>query len=76
MTTKDWRKMLKQLKRKPAKMKKYLKHNAPKERSTGVNLQHCSRCNRTGGHISRYGLHLCRTCFRDIATDIGFKKYS
>ncbi len=76
MTTKDWRKVLKQLKVKPAKMKKYIKHNAPKERSTGSNLYHCERCGRTGGHIKKYGIHLCRHCFREIATNIGFKKFS
>ncbi len=75
MTTKDWQKMLKQLKRKPATMKKYLKHNSAKKRTTGLNLQPCIRCGRKGGHISKYGLHLCRTCFRDIAPEIGFKKY-
>ncbi len=76
MTTKDWRKALKQLKTKPAKVQKYLKHNKPQTRTTGRALKKCVRCGRSEGHISRYGLHLCRTCFRDIALDIGFKKYS
>ena len=26
--------------------------------------------------IEKYGLNLCRQCFREIAADIGFKKYS
>jgi small subunit ribosomal protein S14 len=76
MTTKDWRKTLKQLKVKPAKVQKYLKHNKPRDRSTGRALLSCVRCGRHDGHIGKYGLHLCRTCFRDIATDIGFKKYN
>jgi len=74
MTTSNYKKMFKQLKVKPEKLKKFIKHNAPKERSTGINLKHCKRCGRTRGHISKYGLHLCRQCFREIAFDLGFKK--
>lgn len=76
MTTKDWKKAFKQLKAKPNILKKYIKHNAPKKRTTGQNLKKCSRCGRTGGHISKYNLGLCRHCFREISTTIGFKKYS
>lgn len=76
MTTSDYSKAFKQLKNKPAKMKKYAKHNAPKERSTGVSLRKCERCGRIRGHISKYGLNLCRQCFREIATELGFKKYA
>ncbi|MCH6576046.1 MAG: 30S ribosomal protein S14 [Bacteroidetes bacterium] len=57
-------------------MKKYIRFNAPKKRTTGINLKKCKWCGRTRGHISKYGLHLCRQCFRSIATKIGFKKYS
>jgi len=76
MTTSDYRKVFKQLKAKPFKQKKFIKHNAPKERSVGKNKKHCRRCGRTGAHIGKYGLNLCRQCFREIATEIGFKKYS
>ncbi|KHO47201.1 MAG: hypothetical protein QS99_C0002G0037 [archaeon GW2011_AR4] len=76
MTTSDHKKMLKQLKAKPAVMKKYLKHNEPKDRSCGINKFKCGRCGRTGAHIKQYGLHLCRQCFREIATKLGFKKYN
>ena len=76
MTTSDHKKVFKQLKAKPVLLKKFLKHNAPKERSCGTNLKKCSRCGRTRGHIKKYGLDLCRQCFREIATKIGFKKYS
>jgi small subunit ribosomal protein S14 len=76
MTTSDWRKAFKQLGKKPSKLKKFMKHNAPRNRKTGVALKSCSRCGRFGGHISKYGLKLCRCCFREIATKIGFKKYS
>jgi len=76
MTTSDYRKVFKQLKVKPAKLSKYKKHNSPKKRNTGFNLKKCRRCGRTRAHISKYGLKLCRQCFREIATKIGFKKYS
>ncbi|MBS71680.1 MAG: 30S ribosomal protein S14 [Thermoplasmata archaeon] len=36
----------------------------------------CRRCGRKRGMIRRHGLRLCRQCFRDIAPEIGFKKYS
>lgn len=76
MTTSDWKKVFKQLKAKPIKMKKYIKHNAPKQRKTGLGIKRCIRCGRYGGHISKYRLELCRCCFREIATSIGFKKYN
>jgi small subunit ribosomal protein S14 len=76
MTSKDWRKTLKQLKAKPVIRDKYIKHNSPKIRTTGAALFKCKRCGRIGGHISKYGLHLCRLCFKDTALSIGFKKYN
>jgi len=76
MTASDWKKILKQLKVKPAKEKKFLKHNKPKERKFGISVKKCERCGRFGAHISKYGLNLCRHCFREIAEEIGFKKYS
>jgi len=75
MTTSDHKKVFKQLKAKPTKLKKFLKHNAPKKRSCGKSLKKCRRCGRMGAHIGKYGLDLCRQCFRQIATKIGFKKY-
>ncbi|MBW2978139.1 30S ribosomal protein S14 [Candidatus Woesearchaeota archaeon] len=53
-----------------------MKHNAPKKRTCGKHLKKCRRCGRIGGHIGKYGLNLCRQCFREVATKIGFKKYS
>ncbi len=76
MTIKDWKKAFKQLKAKPVCMKKYVKHNAPKVRTTGMRLHPCARCGRFGAHNKRWGLKLCRTCFRDVALKIGFKKYN
>lgn len=76
MTYSNYNKVFKQLKVKPPKLKKYKKHNAPKKRSCGVSLRKCKRCGRVRGHINKYGLHLCRQCFREIATQIGFKQYN
>lgn len=76
MTASSHEKVIGQIKGKEAKMKKYLKNNIPKKRSCGKNRIRCRRCGRRGGHIGSYGLDLCRQCFREIATKIGFKKYS
>ncbi len=39
-------------------------------------IEGCRRCGRKRGIVRRYKLHLCRQCFRDTATILGFKKYS
>jgi len=75
MSYSDYRKAFQQLRAKPVKMAKYQKHNSPKPRKCGEAQNRCVRCLRIGSHISKYGLHLCRQCFRDVATHIGFKKY-
>lgn len=75
MTASDYKKEFKQLDAKPVKKKKYIKHNAPKKRKCGAAIKKCVRCGRIKGHISKYDLHLCRQCFREIATKLGFKKY-
>ncbi len=36
----------------------------------------CVRCGRKRGVIRRYGLRLCRQCFREVAFELGFRKYS
>ena len=76
MTTSNYKKAFKQLKAKPAKLTKFIKHNAPKKRTTGVALHACRRCGSHRGFISKYGLGYCRRCFREVARSIGFKKYS
>ncbi|MBW2979985.1 30S ribosomal protein S14 [Candidatus Woesearchaeota archaeon] len=76
MTYSDYKKVFKQLRAKPVKLKKFMKHNAPKERECGRSIRRCRRCGRIRGHIKKYGLDLCRQCFREVATKLGFKKYS
>jgi len=76
MTTSDYKKNFKVLSKKPASLARYIKHNKPKVRSCGKALKKCRRCGRNGAHIEKYGLNLCRQCFREIAHELGFKKYS
>jgi small subunit ribosomal protein S14 len=76
MTVSNHKKILKQIKGKPAKVKRYEKYNVPKERSCGKVKNKCRRCGRSSAHIGKYGLKLCRTCFKEIATKIGFKKFN
>jgi len=75
MTIKDFKKAFTQLNNKPSKLKKYLKHNSPKKKEFGIGSRKCRRCGRFGAHISKYGLNLCRHCFREVAKELGFKKY-
>jgi len=35
----------------------------------------CRRCGRKAGLIRKYGINLCRQCFREVAAELGFKKY-
>tara|TARA_Y100000310_G_scaffold342247_1_gene444606 strand:- start:21209 stop:21439 length:231 start_codon:yes stop_codon:yes gene_type:complete len=76
MTYSNYRKVFKQLKAKPVKLQKYIKHNTPKKRSCGKATKRCRMTGRISGHISQYGLDLCRQAFRDTATKLGFKKYN
>ena len=76
MTASDWRKITKQLKNKPVVLAKFLKHNKPQPRKFGVSVKKCENCGRHGAHVSSYNINLCRHCFRDLAVELGFKKYS
>ncbi|MBS3091744.1 30S ribosomal protein S14 [Candidatus Pacearchaeota archaeon] len=76
MTASDWNKLTRQLKGKPAVLDKFLRHNKPKIRTSGIAKRKCERCGRFGAHLRQYNLNLCRQCFREIAEEIGFHKYS
>ncbi len=68
-------KTLKIYENKPGKMKKVMKHNKPKERTTGYGKYRCERCGLQGrGLIRKYGLTICRRCFREVAKTQGWKK--
>lgn len=36
----------------------------------------CERCGQKRSLIRRFGMHLCRQCFREAAPEMGFKKFS
>ncbi len=75
MTTSNYTKVFKQLNAKPAKKAKFIKHNAPKKRSCGAALRSCQRCGSHRGYIRKYGIGMCRRCFRELAKKIGFSKF-
>lgn len=71
----DFRKSLKIYQNKPGKMKKVLKHNTRKERTTGYGKVRCIRCGNMGRSLIRkYDLNICRRCFREVAKEMGWKK--
>jgi len=76
MTVSNYKHILNTIKNKPGKIKKYNKYNVPKERNCGSTKNRCQICLRVGGHIGKYGINLCRHCFRDYARKLGFKKFS
>jgi small subunit ribosomal protein S14 len=38
-------------------------------------IEECQRCGRKQGLVGKYDINLCRQCFREIARDMGFRKY-
>jgi len=52
------------------------KHKTPVVRRYGRGVQVCVRCGSRDAVIQKYGLYLCRQCFREVARELGFKKYS
>ena len=57
------------------KVARFVRHNIPKKRKFGAGLKRCIVCGGVRAHIDKYGLNVCRRCFREIAKKIGFKKY-
>ncbi|CAH1981340.1 unnamed protein product [Acanthoscelides obtectus] len=43
-------------------------------RKYGQGSRSCRACSNRHGLIRKYGLNICRQCFREYAADIGFKK--
>ena len=44
-------------------------------RKYGKTTRRCRRCGRTDAVIKKYDLMLCRQCFREVAKELGFRKY-
>ncbi|KAJ4407652.1 40S ribosomal protein S29 [Gnomoniopsis sp. IMI 355080] len=43
-------------------------------RSYGKGARSCRVCTHRAGLIRKYGLNICRQCFREKSADIGFQK--
>jgi small subunit ribosomal protein S14 len=52
-----------------------MKQKPKKQRKIGKGSRPCRRCGQQGPVIRKYGLMLCRQCFREVAQTLGFKKY-
>jgi len=76
LTSSSHTKMLKQLKHKPAKLKRFKKYNSPRKRSCGRTVKKCIITGNMRGMVTKYGVDMTRHAFRTYATKLGFKKYS
>lgn len=52
-----------------------MESRSEKKSKYGKGSRPCRRCGSYGPVIRRYGLNLCRQCFREMAPRLGFKKY-
>jgi small subunit ribosomal protein S14 len=48
--------------------------NRKQSKPFGRGANECKMCGRKQGLVSRYNIMLCRQCFREWASKIGFKK--
>ncbi len=46
------------------------------KRKYGKGSKKCEKCGSQRAIIRKYNLFYCRRCFREVAKQIGFKKYS
>ena len=52
------------------------KKKKPRPKKFGKGSRMCRRCGQHDAVIRKYGLNLCRQCFRELAPKLGFKKYA
>ena len=52
------------------------KNKSKSKKKMGKGGRTCRRCGTHQAIIRRYGLNMCRRCFRETAEKLGFKKYS
>ncbi len=52
------------------------KTNSPDLKNFDARNLVCSVCGARHGVIHKYGLEICRRCFKEVAESIGFTKYS
>ena len=72
----SFRKIIKQVEKKPLKLAKIMKFNKAKKRKFGKTAVVCRKCGKREGVIRKYGLNYCRQCFREEAEKLGFRKYN
>jgi ribosomal protein S14 len=51
------------------------KTTATVDRMKGKGKRVCRVCGTVRGLIRKYRLYVCRRCFRELAENIGFRKY-
>ncbi len=51
------------------------RHNQKKVRSPKLKEYKCRICGGNRGMIRKYGILLCRRCFKDHAGQLGFRKF-
>jgi small subunit ribosomal protein S14 len=52
------------------------KYRPPKHVRIGRGAIRCQRCGSHDAVIRKYGLYLCRQCFRELAVSLGFRIYA
>ncbi len=71
----SWEHLLKLHAHKPGTLAKILKHNRPKKRKYGKGARKCIICGRHNGLIRKYGIMMCRECFKRYAEQMGWFRY-
>ncbi len=71
----SFERIAKNLTGKPAKYSRFVRFNKHKLQPHDLRFRRCIRCGRSEAHIGVHGLNYCRECFREVAKDLGFKKY-
>ena len=47
----------------------------PEHKYQGKGMRKCRFCRSARALIRSYGIRVCRRCFREVAEEIGFRKY-
>lgn len=57
------------------KEKKKGKGTPPEHKYQGKGMSKCRFCGSARALIRSYSLRICRRCFREVAEEVGFRKY-
>jgi small subunit ribosomal protein S29e len=52
-----------------------MKTNQRQEARKKQAMKRCRVCKGTAGIIKKYGMNICRRCFKDQALQMGFRKF-